>query len=203
MRAKSRLKITKRYYKLFSRKYSVLPENEYWYKSALRSTLVLAGLVIASCLTGTALGTVKLNEPIMVTAYSVNTVQKEVEVKPDTIDQYIADAVDEFLPEYESESKMIMHCLAHRESGHGASNKCGDSGKACGPFQFWEETWVRMRKQMISQGVADEIGDRYDLKEATRTTAWAISQKHALEWGPVSRASKGSDYATCQVPSFY
>ena len=139
-----------------------------------------------------------------------NTQEVSAYVKPLVIDTretnistLIDDAVNEFLPNHKSESLMIMHCLAHRESGHGASNAMGDGGLAGGPFQFHEETWTRMRKQMIKQGKATEIGSRYDLKEAVRTTTWAISNKNGLEWGPILRDSKGSDFAACQKPSWY
>lgn len=126
-----------------------------------------------------------------------------IDTRETNISSLIDDAVNEFLPSHISESLMIMHCLAHRESGHGASDAHGDGGLAGGPFQFHEETWNRMRKQMIKQGVATEISDRYDLKEAIRTAAWAIKEGRALEWGPVLRDSKGSDFATCQKPSWY
>ena len=112
--------------------------------------------------------------------------------------ELIDQAVNEFLPNHKSESLMIMHCLAHRESGHGASNAHGDNGLAGGPFQFHEATWERMRKQM-----GEPFSTRYDFKEAARTTAWAIANGRALEWGPILRASKGSNYASCQVPSWY
>lgn len=116
----------------------------------------------------------------------------------------IASAVNEFIPEKRrSESLMIMHCLAHREAGHGASNAHGDNGKAGGPFQYWEDTWIRMRNAMIKEGVTTEISTRYDFKEAARTTAYAMSKGWAREWGPIFRDSKGSDFATCQTPSWY
>lgn len=134
------------------------------------------------------------------------TVEKPVEVETprENIDTYIGDAVDEFLPKHKSEARMIMHCLAHRENGHGANpNAHGDNGLAGGPFQFHQATWDRMRGQMMKKGLATEIGSRYDFKEAARTTAWAISNGNGLEWGPVLRDSKGSDFATCQTPSWY
>lgn len=115
-----------------------------------------------------------------------------------TESDYIELAVDEFLPKRRSESLMIMHCLAHRESGHGASTAHGDNGLAGGPFQFHQATWVRMRKQM-----GEPESSRYDFKEASRTTAWAIANGRALEWGPILRASKGSSFAACQKPSWY
>jgi hypothetical protein len=147
-------------------------------------------------------------------SYNLYKMQQDVEAseykKPMVIDTrdtnistLIEDAVNEFLPNHKSESLMIMHCLAHRESGHGASNAHGDGGLAGGPLQFHQETWQRMRGQMIKQGVADEIGSRYDLKEAVRTTAWAIREGRGLEWGPILRDSKGSDFASCQKPSWY
>lgn len=123
--------------------------------------------------------------------------------KVDEMSVYISEAVQEFLPTHKSESLMIMHCLAHRENGHAANNHCGDSGKACGPFQFHQPTWEGYRKLMIKTGVATEIGDRYDKKESARTTAWAISTNRAYAWGPILRDSEGSNYAACQTPSWY
>ena len=102
-----------------------------------------------------------------------------------------------------SEVKMIMHCLLHRESGHGASNSCGDGGLACGPLQFHYLTWTRMRGQMLKAGLIDEIGSRLNAEQAVHTTIWAIANGHAKEWGPIFRDSKGSDYASCQTPSWY
>ncbi len=135
--------------------------------------------------------------------YPINIVSASEGHKIDDMSEYISLAVQEFLPTHKSESLMIMHCLAHRENGHAANRNCGDSGKACGPFQFHQETWNRMRKQMIKAGLATEIGDRYDKRESARTTAWAIANGRALEWGPISRDAKGSDYAVCQKPSWY
>lgn len=132
------------------------------------------------------------------------TPQPTPTIAPDDMSIYISQAVQEFLPDHKSESLMIMHCLAHRENGHaGNPNGFGDGGLAGGPYQFHESTWLRMRKQMIAQGVATEINSRMDLKESTRTTAWAIANGRALEWGPVLRDSKGSDFASCQKPSWY
>lgn len=110
----------------------------------------------------------------------------------------IEKAVDEFLPKHKSEALMIMHCLAHRESGHGSSKAHGDNGLAGGPFQFHEATWSRMRSQM-----GESESSRYDFKEAARTTAWAIANGRAREWGPIYRSAKGSNFANCQVPSWY
>ncbi len=125
-------------------------------------------------------------------------------IAPDDMSIYISQAVQEFLPKHKSESLMLMHCLAHRENGHaGNPNGFGDGGLAGGPYQFHQATWVRMRKQMIAQGVATEIGDRMDKNESTRTTAWAIANGRALEWGPILRDSKGNDFASCQTPSWY
>lgn len=136
-------------------------------------------------------------------AYASSTfTQVQVIDNSENIDTWIGEAVDEFLPKYRSEARMIMHCLAHREAGHGASNGHGDGGKAGGPFQFWEDTWTGYRKLMIKEGKATEIGSRYDFKEAARTTAWAMSTGRAKAWGPILRDMNGSDFATCQTPSW-
>ena len=123
-------------------------------------------------------------------------------IAPDDMSVYISQAVQEFLPNNKSEGLMIMHCLAHRENGHAANKNCGDSGKACGPFQFWQPTWEGMRKLMIKEGKATEIGDRYDKLESARTTAWALADGREMNWGPILRASKGNNFASCQVPSW-
>jgi len=130
----------------------------------------------------------------------------------ENVDTYIGDAVDEFVPNHRSEARMIMHCLAHRENGHGGNPDAhGDNGLAGGPFQFHQATWERMRKAMIKQGHATEIGSRYDFKEASRTTAWAMLETEKprnkrsgsiFEWGPVLRDSNGDNYASCQTPSW-
>lgn len=126
------------------------------------------------------------------------------QVDPKEISVFIDQAVQEFLPTHYSESMMIMHCLAHRENGHASNlDAHGDNGKAGGAFQFWESTWIRMRKAMIADGVAEELGSRYDVKEAARTTAYAISKGWGKEWGPIYRKARGEERATCQVPSWY
>lgn len=140
------------------------------------------------------------------TNVEIVTVEKEVikELPRENKDTIIGDAVDEFLSKHSSEARMIMHCLAHRENGHGGNpDGHGDGGLAGGPFQFHQATWDRMRGQMIKAGVATEVGSRYDFKESARTTAWAIANGRALEWGPILRDSKGSNFAACQKPSWY
>lgn len=135
----------------------------------------------------------------------VKIITKEVVIdKNQNVDTWIGNAVDEFLPDHASEARMIMHCLAHRENGHGANPAAhGDGGLAGGAFQFHQSTWEGMRAAMIKEGVAGDVGSRYDFKEAARTTAWAIAHGRALEWGPILRDTKGSDFATCQTPSWY
>lgn len=183
-------------------------------KAAIYQTLFVFTLTVAACFASAAYGRwsqpQELISPIPVIAYEEKLVEVEKEViidKNENIDTWIGEAVDEFLPRHSSEARMIMHCLAHREARHGAAGKetdpHGDNGKAGGPFQFWEDTWVRMRKQMIEQGHATEIGSRYDFKESARTTAWALANGRSKEWGPILRYSKGSNYAACQLPSWH
>lgn len=130
--------------------------------------------------------------------------QVPVEVPQEDIDTWVGEYTDQYFNDYRrSEVRMIMHCLLHRESGHASSDAHGDNGKAGGPLQFWNDTWVRMRTQMIKQGKTNEIGSRYDHEQAIHTAIWAIANGHALEWGPVNRYAQGSDFATCQVPSWY
>lgn len=191
MKAKSRLRRTSDYY--------------YYRGSRATAPVMLATTIVLGIF---SMGFGHFSEMIK-TWDEVATVEADyqkplvIDTRDTNISSLIDDAVNEFLPNHKSESLMIMHCLAHRESGHGASNAHGDGGLAGGPFQFHEETWNRMRKQMIKQGYATEIGSRYDLKESIRTTAWAIKEGRALEWGPALRYSKGNMFAACQSPSWY
>lgn len=80
-----------------------------------------------------------------------------------------------------------MHCLAYKENGHSANNNCGDKGNACGMYQFWEDTWKRMRGQMMSKGLITEIGSRWNDQQAIETVAWALVNGREKEWGPILR----------------
>lgn len=124
---------------------------------------------------------------------------------PRDIDQFTGDAVDEFFesPAQQSEMRMIMHCLLYRETKHDLSKGMGDGGRAGGPLQFWQATWEGYRKLMIDEGYTKEISDRYNLKEAIRTTVWAIKNDRAKAWGPIYRTLEGRTDATCPVPSWY
>ena len=78
--------------------------------------------------------------------------------------------------------KVLLHFLLYKESMYGVNTNCGDGGLSCGPLQFHQSTWERMRNQM-----GEPIGDRFDMRLAIQTTAWAIATGHELEWGPVLR----------------
>jgi len=86
-----------------------------------------------------------------------------------------------------SKLKYQLHCLLYYESGHYASNKCGDSGLACGPFQYHQATWIGFRNIMLKQGLITEIGDRYNMEQAVETTAWALADGREYNWGPIVR----------------
>jgi hypothetical protein len=131
---------------------------------------------------------------------------REVVVTPQNLDIWVDEAVSHYFtgdPVRQSEVKMIMHCLLHRETKHGLSKGHGDSGKAGGPLQFWNPTWDAYRKIMIARGEADKVGSRYNMKEAIWTTVWAIEDGRAGAWGPINRDMNGSDYASCPTPSWY
>lgn len=105
------------------------------------------------------------------------------------IDQYVGDAVDEFYksPGDRSHMRSVMHCLLYKETKHNYSKGHGDGGKAGGPLQFHQPTWDGYRKIMIKEGYATEVGSRYDLKEAIRTTVWAFQDGRGKAWGPYLR----------------
>lgn len=115
---------------------------------------------------------------------------KEVKaIDRNPIDAYIDEAALKFGKGRTGYSslKKTLHCLLYYESKHGYATGRGDNGMAAGIFQFWEDTWIRMRKQMIKQGVAETISDRYDNRAAAFTAAWAITNGRGNEWGPLLR----------------
>lgn len=149
----------------------------------------------------------RLSTPVLATTTlleSSNT-PKTTPTKTKSYDEYVGEFTDQLFNDKgrQSEVRMIMHCLLYRESKHGLSKGLGDNGMAAGPLQYWEDTWTRMRKAMIKDGIVSEIGTRFDLKEAIRTTIYAIKQGWGKEWGPILRESQGVDYVTCPVPSWY
>jgi hypothetical protein len=83
--------------------------------------------------------------------------------------------------------RVTLHFHLFKESRYGAVKRCGDSGRACGPLQFWAETFTAYRRVMIAQGHAREIGSRLDLETAIDTTAWALANGRQLAWGPLKR----------------
>lgn len=183
-------------------------------RRAKRSILALSFSILFAPIVSKAvvLSHVMANPVIIETPVEVEKiveVEKEVikEIPQENIDTWVAEYVDTYFAGYKrSEMKMIMHCLLHRESGHqahGADGPHGDSGKAGGILQFHQPTWERMRGQMLKAGLVTEIGSRYDAEQAIHTTVWAIKNGRALEWGPINRDSKGSDFATCPTPSWY
>lgn len=108
---------------------------------------------------------------------------------PNEYDLLVAKYADKYGDYYGERSRLraTLHCLLNRESTHGSRKDHGDNGMAGGPMQFWEETYTRMRVKMITQGLTEEVGTRYDLEKAIETTAWAVKQGHGNEWGPILR----------------
>lgn len=121
------------------------------------------------------------------------------------MDFWIGHYTDKFFesPTKKSEVRMIMQCLAHRESKHNFDKGHGDGGKAGGPFQFHNPTYIGYRKIMMDSGLVDELGSRYEVENAIETTVWAIKTGRAKAWGPIYRDANGSDFATCPTPSWY
>lgn len=80
-----------------------------------------------------------------------------------------------------------LSCLAFKENGYHSNSKCGDGGLACGEFQFHPGTYTGFRQEMINDGLTNYMGSRLNDKDATETTAWAITHGHELDWGPLLR----------------
>lgn len=109
---------------------------------------------------------------------------------PNEYDILVSKYADKYGRTYGEQSRLraTLHCLLNKESTHGSRNDHGDNGMAGGPMQFWEETYIRMRGQMIKDGIVKEMGTRYDLEKAIETTAWAVTNGKGKEWGPVLRS---------------
>lgn len=133
------------------------------------------------------------------------SVNKTQAITVENLDLWVGNYTDRYFESraQRSEVRALLHCLLNRESKHGADSGHGDGGKAGGPLQYHQPTWESYRKLMIKEGLVTEIGSRYDMEQAIHTTVWAISTNRAKAWGPVYRDMKGSDYATCQTPSWY
>ena len=84
-------------------------------------------------------------------------------------------------------TKALLHFMLLRESAYGNTKSCGDSGLACGPLQFHEETYISYRKIMASRGLSVAIGSRLDLEDSIECAAWAINDGRENAWGPVAR----------------
>ena len=131
------------------------------------------------------------NEPKAIISPLVNkTCAKEIIYREkENIDTWI----DKYAKKYsksktqESRLKYQLHCLAYFETKHNAFKTCGDSQKACGLYQYHLNTWISFRKIMIKKGLIDEIGDRFNVKQAIETTAWALSDGRINNWGPAKR----------------
>ena len=84
--------------------------------------------------------------------------------------------------------KFQMHCLYWKETRNGLNKDAhGDGGMAGGYFQFWQQTYVNARHDMILQGHVKDTGSRYDLENAIETTAWMLSEGRGSEYGPILR----------------
>jgi hypothetical protein len=79
-----------------------------------------------------------------------------------------------------------LACLAFKENGYHSDNKCGDSGLACGMYQYHQSTYLAFRNEMIKEGLTDHIGSRLNDQDATETTAWAVTHGHENDWGPLN-----------------
>lgn len=183
-----------------------------WYKDALLLIAVVTLVFIALVMGRAEFEAHAQSELIKAWDGSSIVETHFIEVEPqltqdEQISLWTTRAIAEFIdtPYQRSEAEMIMHCLLHWESGHTPlqeDDTHGDGGRAGGSLQFHQGTWDGFRKIMIKQGHAKEIGSRYDMQEAIRTTVWAISDGRAKNWGPILREANGSDHNTCPVPSW-
>lgn len=79
-------------------------------------------------------------------------------------------------------TEAIMECVFWKENQSALTNGKGDGGLANGPLQFHMATWTAFRKLM---GVSES--SPYDLEQAIKTFAWALSTGRGNDWGPILR----------------
>lgn len=125
--------------------------------------------------------------------YEYTVVQGNTEVVAPTPTPKVDDIVDTYAKKYgttiyrQNRTKAMLHFLLLREQNYGGSTNCGDGGKACGPLQFHEPTYISYRKIMINRGLVTELGSRLDMENAIETAAWAINDGRESAWGPIAR----------------
>ena len=125
--------------------------------------------------------------------YAYKVVQGNTEAVAPTPTPKVDDLVDTYAKKYgnttyrQNRTKAMLHFLLLREQNYGGSTNCGDGGKACGPLQFHEPTYIAYRKIMINRGLVTELGSRLDMENAIETAAWAINDGRESAWGPVAR----------------
>jgi len=109
--------------------------------------------------------------------------------RPETVDDLVTKYADRYGSSIDEKAKIkvMLHFLLYRESRYGRDTGCGDGGKACGPAQFWQETYVALRTEMITKGLTTELGSRENMHDAIQTTAYALSTGRAVAWGPILR----------------
>lgn len=114
-------------------------------------------------------------------------------IVPDKKELTVDELVDKYANKYGktkfavSRTKAMIHYLLLRESNYGATNKCGDSGLACGVLQYHLATYKAYRAIMIKRELTDHIGSRLNIEDAIETTAWAINDGREMAWGPLAR----------------
>jgi len=148
----------------------------------MATLLIMFGLLLAMLIWAPkikALRETPLHEPLV----------GELLPAPETIDSWVSEYSEKYgkTNSQRNHIKVLLHCLLFRESGYGSNKSHGDSGRAGGILQFWNETWNRMRNRMMRAGLVNEISSRYDEEESINTTAWALSEGYGNEWGPILR----------------
>ena len=105
------------------------------------------------------------------------------------LDKWIPYFADKYGTTQERKSwlRYQLSCLAHKESKHDFDKGQGDSGLAGGPFQFHESTYLSFRMIMSREGLVDYVGSRFNVKDSTETTAWALMNNKGGNWGPKMR----------------
>ncbi len=116
----------------------------------------------------------------------IRAVEIETKLDPVNLDEWIGQCADKFATKTKTASylRYQLHCLANKESSHHTMTTCGDSGLACGLYQYHQTTWQGFRKEMLAKGLITEIGSRLNDKQAVETTAWALANNRDGNWGP-------------------
>ena len=115
--------------------------------------------------------------------------EAEVEVKPMSTQEMITLYSNEY-----GVDKNLIYSVMMCESG--GIHVIGDSGKAVGQFQFWNETWERYSRKFNQEFGTNEKFDKNSLHDQIKLASWVFSlgEDARREWTTYRSIQNGGIY---------